>query len=1110
MRLRRLKDRIGVARRLRAVLLASSAFVSASALPAKAQTAQTWNGITSTDWFTGTNWDSGTPPSAGPPADSATLDTVTPNPTVADGTAGSYSAIDLSGLNVGFTGIGSLTINNGASFTVTNGNAVIGGDLSGVPGNANGTVIVDGATFNVTGTPTSGGMLVVGGSGTGSFTVQNSATVTAVDSYVGFGTGANGTVTVTGVGTTWTNSDGGGNGQNIVGNEGTGVFNVYNGATVNVEAGTIVGASPTGTGTINISGAGSTWTASNITLLGGNTLSDGGRGTINVSDGGSYVAHNQVVIGFKHGGVGNLNVTGGATVTVDSNATVNLGLFNDATGTLTVSGAGSIWDATAGGDMYVGGNAGGFAPAGGTGTVNVLDGGALNMQGAMYLGRGSSGGNGTLNVSGTGSAVSLTTATDALFVGYTGVGVMTISNGGHVTNDGSAYLGFSAGSTGTVVIDGTNSSWTSNGLVTVIGGNDGSVAGGTGSVTVRNGGTLNTGQARLGFDGTGAATGTVTVTGANSRWNASDIYVGFSGAGTLNITGGGRVNASGLVSIGGCGCTTGAAFVTGAGSLLTVAGNLTVGDVGGGTLSILDSGQVNVTGAVLGNGGLTIGAGSVLSAASYLPAGTFTTTIGLRGAASGQIGLGAGTAGLDGALVITGHNVGRTTYTLVQSADLAGSRFSSVTYADALLRNPVLTYTAGDVLLTVDPYLLSSLLPTGANMNQQNVARAIDKGLATGATPSSGIENLFYLTGDALLNGLTQVSGEPGASIPTAGFAAMNQFINAMMDGPGGAGGFSAPLGFAEENAYAPKRKLSRAQNEAYAAVTPRDRLMPTFASRWNVWATGYGGNSTINGDAAAGSHATSTRVYGTAVGADYRATPDTRFGFALGGAGTNFTVDNALGGGRADVFQAGAYARHTMGAAYIAAAVAYAWQDITTDRTVTVSGTDRLHAELKANALSARLESGWRYAMPAFAVTPYAGLQSTAFYLPSYAETATSGSNQFALSYGSKTVTATRGELGFRLDKAMPLNDAVVTLRGRAAWAHDWNTDRSAIATFQSLPGATFTVNGATPSANAALLSAGADIAWGNGWTVAATFDGEFSNTTRGYAGKGSLRYAW
>jgi len=33
--------------------------------------------------------------------------------------------------------------------------------------------------------------------------------------------------------------------------------------------------------------------------------------------------------------------------------------------------------------------------------------------------------------------------------------------------------------------------------------------------------------------------------------------------------------------------------------------------------------------------------------------------------------------------------------------------------------------------------------------------------------------------------------------------------------------------------------------------------------------------------------------------------------------------------------------------------------------------------------------------------------------------------------------------------------------------------------------------------------------LAWINGWS-AATFEGEFSNVTRGYAGKGVVRYAW
>ena len=30
------------------------------------------------------------------------------------------------------------------------------------------------------------------------------------------------------------------------------------------------------------------------------------------------------------------------------------------------------------------------------------------------------------------------------------------------------------------------------------------------------------------------------------------------------------------------------------------------------------------------------------------------------------------------------------------------------------------------------------------------------------------------------------------------------------------------------------------------------------------------------------------------------------------------------------------------------------------------------------------------------------------------------------------------------------------------------------------------------------------------NGWSATGTFEGEFSNVTRSYAGKGALRYAW
>jgi len=91
-----------------------------------------------------------------------------------------------------------------------------------------------------------------------------------------------------------------------------------------------------------------------------------------------------------------------------------------------------------------------------------------------------------------------------------------------------------------------------------------------------------------------------------------------------------------------------------------------------------------------------------------------------------------------------------------------------------------------------------------------------------------------------------------------------------------------------------------------------------------------------------------------------------------------------------------------------------------------------------------------------------------------------------------------------------MVVQGGVVTLTNRTAWAHDANLSSAATAMFQSLPGSTFTTNGALPSPNALLASFGAEMSWHNGWSVAALLDSEFSRTTRGHTGKGTLRYAW
>ncbi len=211
------------------------------------------------------------------------------------------------------------------------------------------------------------------------------------------------------------------------------------------------------------------------------------------------------------------------------------------------------------------------------------------------------------------------------------------------------------------------------------------------------------------------------------------------------------------------------------------------------------------------------------------------------------------------------------------------------------------------------------------------------------------------------------------------------------------------------------------------------------------------------------------------------------------------------------DLFQAGVYGRHAMGAAYISGTFAYGLQDVTTDRTVTVSGSDKLQASFKANTFTGRMEGGYRLApWPAFGVTPYAAVQVSSFDLPGYRERAISGGDQFALAYNAQTTTNVRTELGARADKLFLLDNGLFTLSGRLAWARDSNTDRPVTAAFQSLPGSAFTVNGAKPAADSALVTAGAEMKWLNGFSLGGTFEGEFSSTTQTYAGKSTLRYAW
>ncbi|MDF3813070.1 MULTISPECIES: autotransporter domain-containing protein [Rhodopseudomonas] len=610
----------------------------------------------------------------------------------------------------------------------------------------------------------------------------------------------------------------------------------------------------------------------------------------------------------------------------------------------------------------------------------------------------------------------------------------------------------------------------------------------------------------------------ITFTGGANTLTLQD---GFSLTGNIGVTGSVNFNQVTDQTLGNAITGTGSVVKTGAGTLTlsgasTYSGNTTVN---AGTLSVI--GSIASSSLVSVNAGATLGGtgfvGNTLINGGSLAPGNSVGTLNVTGnlaftstsrymvdvtpADADRVNV-SGTATLGGATVNASFAAGSYVnkhYTIVNATGGVTGTFGSQVNTNLPSNfTSALSYDANNAYLD----LTLNLAPEASaplNGNQQQVANAI----ASSFNTNGSIPLIFGSLGPL---GLQQLSGQLRTGIQAMSFSFSNmamkiQSVFAPIPTPYGA------LGYADEALTdRSQRRPSDALAAIYRKAPPR---APVFVERWNVWASGFGGSQTTDGNATIGSSRSNSLIFGAAVGADYLLSPATTAGFMLAGGGTNFGTDGG-GSGHSDVFQVGVSMRHSMASSYIAAAMAYGWQDVTTERSI---GTGLLQGRFQTNSWSGRIEAGNRFAAPWFGgvgLTPYAAARVTALVLPAYAESGFGGSSIFALNTAGQTVTAPRSELGLRTDKSIALDDAILTLRGRAAWAHDFNTERSVQTTFQALPGASFVINGTPAASDAALTTAEAELRFVSGISVGATFEGEFSDVTRSYAGKGVVRYAW
>ena len=599
-------------------------------------------------------------------------------------------------MRAGDAGTGFIHVTNGGIIIATgNGNLIAGNTADSA-----GTITVDAGTVDV------GSRTFIGNGGTGSFTATNGSTVNTNEQFIlGELAGSQGTAIIDASTLSVDNSQH----DLIVGRNGLGDMTIRNGSTVTVRNDVFVGAN-----------AGNV--ANNrLEITSGSSLSFGdggtddefyvgaaGNGTLLVNNGGSVAGRNLLIgnsagsegvavfdgvgtainLGFLYvgnSGTGTATVSGGAQVnlntTESSNGNLYVGDSDVGVGTLNITGAGSA--VTANKRPEIGGS---FNETGGTGVVNIENGGNLTAPGAILgYSDGGAGGDGTVNVDGSGSVWD--SRGSSTYVGYTGPGRVNVTNGGSIQTD-VLYLGRPVNSEAAAIrVDGPGSQLEVNGLATFgdgraatvdvtngahlttrdtvdIGsqaaadgavvtidaatwdhlggsrikvGGDGGSAAQPSTLIVRNGGVLNNEGLTMVSDDVSGANGLLEVIGSGSSLTTVGSVIGDAGPGTLNVVDGGIFTSNDILDISGSG--TGVASVTGANSRLVVAGDFSVGrsNSSQGTLTVgnggmVTSGQVRIAEFAGSTGTVNVQAGGSL----VVDGGSMLTVGGSAGAVGGN------------------------------------------------------------------------------------------------------------------------------------------------------------------------------------------------------------------------------------------------------------------------------------------------------------------------------------------------------------------------------------------------------------------------------------------------------------------------------------------
>jgi outer membrane autotransporter protein len=656
----------------------------------------------------------------------------------------------------------------------------------------------------------------------------------------------------------------------------------------------------------------------------------------------------------------------------------------------------------------------------------------------------------------------------------------TISGAGALTKQGLGTLSLTASNTysgGTVVTGGLiNFNAASNfgsGMVTLNGGGLQWAAGSSADISSK--------LAPLGAGG-----GTFDTNG-----NTVTFATGLSGSGGLAKQGLGKLNLTGNSTYtGGTAVLAGTLAING-----SVAGNVAVGSAGtlGGNGTIFGS-VVNAGTLAPGNsiGLLTVNGSYVQAAGSIYQVEVNNAGQGDRINVGGAAAIQGGTVQVQAA---AGSYANSTTYTIVRAAGGVSGTYAGVSSNFAFL-TPTLSYDANDVFLTLG-LGQTAFTPTflALTPNQKAVGTSLNQSFANAsgdfATVIGALAGLNIAQGPVALDA---ISGQPYADFGTMNTNNAALFMNALGQQMANARGSSASTGQRQAMAQA-------CEIESCDAVGPL-----------SAWASALGGLGSVLGDGNA-----STLTYnfgGAAAGMDYRFDP--RF---LAGIGVGYThgtqwVNTFMGQGWSDSVSVAAYGSFTQSGFYLDALAGYAYYGNQLQRQILIPGLQQRTAtgSTGANQFLGQVEGGYKvgiYAPAAATITPFGRFQISSVTQNAFSE---SGAQSLSLNVAQQTTNSQRTTIGADLGSSIGLgNERKLDLAVRLGWQHEFaDTGRPITAAFAGAPGNSFTVFGATPTRDAAVVGLQATTHIAEATQVYLRYDGGVGGGTDNHAINVGLRMSW